>query len=87
MAADYSAALQESKRIARSRLHLPSSIIWAASAAALGKTDEAQAAVEDCLTQRPELRADSVVPGMVRFARDEDHERLLTLLRKAGLPE
>lgn len=86
-AADYSAALQESKRIARSRPHLPSSIIWAASAAALGKTDEARAAVEDCLTQRPELRADSVIPGMLRFARDEDHERLLTLLRKAGLPE
>jgi len=27
------------------------------------------------------------VPGMLRFARDEDHERLVALLRKAGLPE
>lgn len=87
VAADYSAALQESKRIARSRPHLPSSIVWAASAAALGRTDEARVAVEDCLAQRPELRADSIVPGMLRFARDEDHERLSALLRKAGLPE
>jgi hypothetical protein len=29
-----------------------------------------------------------VVPHfMLRFARDEDHERLLAMLRKAGLPE
>ena len=87
VAADYAASLQDSKRIARARSHLPSAIIWAASAAALGKTEEAQAAVEDCLTQRPNLRADSVVPGMLPFAREADRERLLALLRKAGLPE
>ena len=86
VAEDYAASLQESKRIARSRLHLPSAIIWAASAAALGETTEARAAIEDSLAQRPKLRADSVVPGMLRFARAEDRERLLTLLRKAGLP-
>jgi len=39
------------------------------------------------LAQRADLRADSLVPGMLRFARDEDHERLVALLRKAGLPE
>ena len=87
VAADYPASLQDSKRIARARSHLPSAIIWAASAAALGKTEEAQAAVEDCLAQRPNLRADSVVPGMLPFAREADRERLLALLRKAGLPE
>jgi adenylate cyclase len=87
VAADYAASLQDSKSVARSRPHLPSAIIWAASAAALGKTEEVRAAVEDCLAQRPDLRADSLVPGMLRFARKEDHERLLALLRQAGLPE
>jgi TolB-like protein/DNA-binding SARP family transcriptional activator len=86
-AADYAASLRDSKTIARSRPHLPSAVIWAASAAALGKTEEARAAVEDCLAQRPNLRADGVVPGMLRFAREADHERLQALLRKAGLPE
>lgn len=87
VAGDFEASLRETKRIALSRPHLPSAIIWAASAAALGKTEEARAAVEDCLAQRADLRAGSVVPGMLRFARDEDHERLLVLLHKAGLPE
>jgi adenylate cyclase len=87
VAADYEAALQESRRVARSRQHLQSAIIWAASAAALGKADEARTAVEDCLRQRPDLRIGRV-PGIVtRFARDEDHERLVAFLRKAGLPE
>ena len=76
VAADYAAALQESKTVARSRAHLPSSIIWAASAAALEKTEEARAAVKDCLAQRPDLRAGSLVPGMLRFARAEDRESL-----------
>ena len=62
-------------------------IIWAA-AAALGKADEAQTAVEYCLAQRTDLRVGNVVPGFIaRFRRNEDHERLLMLLRKAGLPE
>lgn len=63
-------------------------IIWAAAAAALGKADEAQTAVEYCLAQRTDLRVGNVVPGFIaRFRRNEDHERLLMLLRKAGLPE
>ena len=86
VAADYEAALQESKRVARSLPHLQSTIIWAASAAALEKADEARTAVEDCLAQRPDLSIDRV-PGIVaRFARAEDHERLVGFLRKAGLP-
>ncbi len=88
VAADYAASYEESKRVARSRPHLPSAIIWAAAATALGKADEARTAVDDCLAQRPDLRVSSVAPNfMLRFARDEDHERLLALLRKAGLPE
>jgi hypothetical protein len=53
----------------------------------LGKTKEARAAVEECLAQRPNLRRDGAVPGMLRFARQADRERLRTLLRKAGLQE
>jgi TolB-like protein/Flp pilus assembly protein TadD len=87
VAANYPASLKEGKSIARSRSHLPSAILWAASAAALGKTEEARAAVEECLAKRPNLRADGAVPGMLRFAREADRERLQGLLRKAGLPE
>jgi hypothetical protein len=40
------------------------------------------------LAQRPDLTVGAVVPHyMLRFARDADHERLLALLRKAGLSE
>jgi TolB-like protein len=88
VAADYAASLEESRRVARSRPMLASGIIWAASAAALDKADEARTAVEYCLAQRPDLRVGTVVPDVIlRFARDEDHERLLALLRKAGLRE
>ncbi|MGH6892341.1 MAG: tetratricopeptide repeat protein, partial [Dongiaceae bacterium] len=87
-AGDYQASLEGSRKIARSRPHLPSAIIWAAAAAALDNADEARTAVENCLANRPDLRVGGVVPDfMLRFARDEDHERLLALLRKAGLPE
>jgi hypothetical protein len=34
VAAEYAAYFEESKRVARSRPHLPSAIIWAAAAAA-----------------------------------------------------
>jgi adenylate cyclase len=88
IAADYGEALRESKKVTQSRSFLRSAIIWAASAAALGKADEARTAVEYCLTLQPDLRVGNVVPDNIRrFARDTDHERLLAMLRKAGLPE
>jgi adenylate cyclase len=85
---DYEEALQQSLKVHRSRPILRTAIIWAASAAALGKSDEAQAAVEYCIAHQPDLRVGNLVPRfMVRFGRDADHQRLLVLLRKAGLPE
>jgi len=58
-----------------------------AAAAALDKADEVRSAVEYCLARRPNLHVNSVAPDfMLRFACDENHERLLALLRKAGLP-
>jgi TolB-like protein len=88
VAGDYEACLRESKRICRSRQFLASGIIWASAAAALGDAKGARAAVDYCLGERPDLRVRNVAPTfMLRFARDEDHERLMALLRKAGLPE
>jgi TolB-like protein/Tfp pilus assembly protein PilF len=88
VAGEYQASLRESKTIARSRPLLMSGIIWAASAAALGNAEEARVAVQYCLAERPHLRASGVAPNlMLRFARDEDHQRLLALLQTAGLPE
>ena len=88
VAGDYDSCLRDSKRICRSRQFLASGIMWAAAAAGLGDEREARAAVEYCLAERPQLRVGGVAPTfMLRFAREEDHERLLTLLRKAGLPE
>ena len=89
VAADYSDALEEGRRVAR--LHpnfLRGAIVWAAAAAALDRMDEARVAVACCLAERSDLRVRNIVPHfMMRFARDDDHERLLAMLRKAGLPE
>jgi TolB-like protein len=85
---DYAAALKVAKKVALSRPHLQSAIIWAAAAAGLDNNDEARTAVANCLAQRPDLRVSNVVPRfMLRFARDTDHERMLALLGKAGLQE
>jgi adenylate cyclase len=87
--ADYAAALEEAKTVARWQPHfVRGPLLWAAAAAALERPDEAREAVERCLAQRHDLRISNVVPHfMLRFARDADHERLLAMLRKAGLPE
>jgi TolB-like protein len=89
VSADYEAALQEAKIVARSRPDfLRGHLFWAAAAAALGKADEARAAAQRCLVQRPDFRVGDAVPHFIlRFARDADNERLLGMLRKAGLPE
>jgi TolB-like protein/regulator of sirC expression with transglutaminase-like and TPR domain len=84
---DYAAARNEAKKIALSRPLLQSAIIWAATAAALNDARDARTAVENCLALRPDLTVSSVIPRfMLRFARNADHERLLALLRNAGLP-
>jgi tetratricopeptide (TPR) repeat protein len=89
VAADYSDALEEGKRVAQWHPNfLRGAIVWAAAAAALDRMDDARVAVAHCLAQRPDLRVRNIVPHfMMRFSRDDDHERLLAMLRKAGLPE
>jgi TolB-like protein/DNA-binding SARP family transcriptional activator len=84
---DYAACLSHSKRLSRSRPFLASGIMWAAAAAGLKDAKEARAAADYCLGERPDLRVESVAPAfMLRFAREEDQERLMSLLREAGLP-
>lgn len=83
LAADYTASLEESRLVARSQQLLVPRVYWAASAAALDKTDEARTAVKYCLSQRPDLR----VSTMPIILPDHTSERLLELLRKAGVPE
>jgi len=51
----------------------------------LERVDEARTALEYCVVQRPDLRVSTM--ERMQFARVEDHEWLLALLRKAGLPE
>jgi tetratricopeptide (TPR) repeat protein len=87
-AADYAAALQGSKKVARLRAHpLSSGIIWAASAAALGQVDEARRAVQHCLAQRADLRVERALTDYFRLERGDDRARLASFLRAAGLPE
>ena len=71
-----------------SRKFLASGVMWAAAVAGPSDAKEAGAAVAYCLAERPDLRLGSVAANfMLRFSRDQDHERLLALLRKAGLPD
>jgi adenylate cyclase len=89
VAADYEAALQGARKVTLERPDFSRGpLLWAASAAALNRSDEARAAVARCLAQEPDIHIGNVVPHhMPRFARDADRERLLAMLRKAGLPE
>jgi tetratricopeptide (TPR) repeat protein len=89
VAGDDEAALREAKTTARVRPELPeASIMVAAAAAALGKIEEAQRAITLCMARWPGICLGNVMPNYIpRFTRDEDRQRLLTMLRKAGLPE
>jgi DNA-binding SARP family transcriptional activator/tetratricopeptide (TPR) repeat protein len=86
---DDAGALENARRMMREKPGLlRGALLVAAAAAAVGLTDEASQAVRFCLRQRPQLRVDNVAPGfMPRYVRDEHHDRFLTMLRRAGLPE
>jgi TolB-like protein/Tfp pilus assembly protein PilF len=88
-AEDFEAVLHEARRVQAWRPDfLRGPILTAAALAALERPEEATVAVAACLSLRPELTVNTVVPRfMPRFARAADHARLLNLLRKAGLPD
>ena len=81
-------AMREAGHAARWRPdYTRASLLVAASAASLDLKPEAEAAVARCLERYPDLRADQAVPRvMPPFRRPADRERLVTLLRAAGLP-
>lgn len=83
-AAAYDAAGQAARwRPDYTRAHL----LIAAASAALGRSQDAQAAVGRCRARYPDLSVEGAVPRvMPPFARDTDRARLKELLRASGLP-
>jgi adenylate cyclase len=79
----------EMRRIAQSNKGFTrAGLLWAASAAALGKMDEASTAIRHCLAERPQLRIGNFAPQyMLAYVQPQHQTRLVGLLRKAGLPE
>ena len=87
VAKNYIDALKEAQLVAVLKPEFPRGpILWAAAAAALNKMDEARRVIDRCRKQWPDLCIGNVMPHfMMEFARKKDRERLLALLRKAGL--
>ena len=85
---DHEAMLQEARRVHSWRPDfLRGPILMAAALAALERPAEARTAIAAAQALWPKLDLETVVPRfMPRFASDADHNRLLELLRVAGLP-
>ncbi len=88
-AGDDAGALETARHVMRTKPDFArGAVFWAAAAAAAGNAEEALRAVEVCLEQLPELRLGNVSPGFVpRYVQEQQHQRFLAMLRKAGLPE
>lgn len=88
-AENYPMALENARRVMRDKPGiLRGALFQAASAAALGLQDEARHTIDYILRQRPDLTLHSVAPGfMPRYVQDQHHDRLIQMLRMAGLPE
>jgi adenylate cyclase len=86
---DHEAMLQEARRVHSWRPDfLRGPILMAAALGALERPAEARQAVAAAQALWPALDVATVIPRfMPRIARDADHDRLLALLRTAGLPE
>ncbi|WP_371744693.1 BTAD domain-containing putative transcriptional regulator [Nordella sp. HKS 07] len=82
-------ALEAARKVVRTRQgFIPGALYWAAAAMATGNDEEASRAVHHCLSQIPELSLANVSPGYVpRYASDKNHQKFLTMLSRAGLPE
>ncbi len=88
-ARDYEESLREALIATQDRMIVPEGlIILAAASAALGNMDEARRAAARCLARWPGIRIGAMTPIYIpRYAREEDHERLATMLRQAGFPD
>jgi len=89
VAGEDEASLRDARTTVEVRPELPEGLIMvAAAAAALGKIEEAEKAVALCVARWPHICLGNVMPNYIpRFTREKDYQRLLALLRKAGLPE
>ena len=89
VAGDHEAMLHEARRVQGWRPDfLRGPLLMAAALAALDRPEEAGSAIAAAREVRPDLALENVVPHFLpRFARDDDHRKLLELLRAAGLPE
>ena len=81
--------LREAKTTFQLRPELSeASIMVVVAASALKKAEEAKNAVALCMARCPGICLRSDNPKYVpRFAREEDNQRLLAMLREAGLPK
>lgn len=81
-------ALEAARKVVRTRPEfIPGALYWAATAMATGNGEEASRAVHHCLAQIPDLTLAKVSPGFVpRYVSDKTHNKLLTMLSRAGLP-
>jgi TolB-like protein len=86
--ADYAEAFRAAGRAARWRPDfVRAELLVAATATALGRKSEAEAALTRCRARYPDLRADEAAPRiMPPYEREADRARLQALLRQAGLP-
>ncbi len=82
-------ALEAARKVVRTRPEfIPGALYWAAAAMAMGNGEEASRAVHHCLSQIPDLTLANVSPGFVpRYVSDKTHNKLLTMLSRAGFPE
>ena len=62
-------------------------VILAAAHAAQGGEKEAQGEEQEVLRIEPDFKLKERVPRLFPFKHEEDSERMMELLRKAGLPE
>lgn len=86
---NYPEALEISRQLARAEPAFTRGVVyWAASAAALGLEEEAHRALTHLMRVSPDVRIETLAPTCVpRFTRRDHHERLLSMMRKAGLPD
>jgi len=87
LAGQYENAIENNRIAVRRAPGVVQAVIWySATAAQLGRSDEARAAVAEVLRLDPDFTIAKFLQ-MIRFAKPEDANRLSDGLHKAGLPE
>lgn len=84
----YADALEVARHMVRvDQSFVRGAILWAASAAAMELDEETAWARDNLLRIAPDFRLAALSPTyLTRYVMDEQHERLLAMLQRAGLP-